>query len=67
MKKNIIALMITAFLAAGLTGCAKKEETPAERAAKQFNKTMKTVGEEVEKAGKQVEKAARDAARESKK
>ena len=59
MKRKIVALIITGVMVAALTGCAKKE-TPAERAAKQFDKTMKTVGEKVEQAGKKIQEAAKE-------
>jgi len=48
------------ILILGLSACEKKEG-PAERAGKQIDKSVETVGQHLEKAGRDVQDAAKDA------
>ena len=59
MKKSAVMLLVAGVMIAVLAGCAKKEETPAERAAKQFDKGLKSLGKGVEKAGGKIQDAAK--------
>ncbi|MEO8507372.1 MAG: hypothetical protein ABI593_07055 [Betaproteobacteria bacterium] len=58
---HIIAFALAAgVLAFGLSACEKKEG-PAERAGKQMDKAVESVGKKLEKTGEQIQDAARDA------
>jgi hypothetical protein len=58
---NIIAFALAALaLAFGLSACERKEG-PAERAGKQLDKGIESVGKKIEKTGQQIQDAAQDA------
>lgn len=58
--RSVIAAMVLGILAAGVSGCNKKEG-PMERAGKEVDKAAEKTGQNfdkaVEKAGKKIEKA----------
>jgi len=57
---GIVAALAAGILIAGLSACEKKEG-PAERAGKQIDKSVETVGQHLEKAGQDIQDAAKDA------
>ena len=57
---SIGAALATIILVAGLSACEKKEG-PAERAGKEIDKSVESVGQHVEKAGQDIQNAAKDA------
>ena len=57
--KNAVAVLAVGVLAMALSGC-QKQEGPAEKAGKQIDKTMSSVGEQVQKAGDKIQDAAKD-------
>ena len=58
--RSVVAALVLGILAAGLSGC-KKKEGPAERAGKEIDKAAKKTGQEIGKAvgkiGEKIEKA----------
>ncbi|MBU0753064.1 MAG: hypothetical protein KJ787_02105 [Gammaproteobacteria bacterium] len=52
------AALVLAVVLAALAGC-QKQEGPAERAGKDLDKAMETVGQQVEKTGEQIQDAAK--------
>jgi hypothetical protein len=71
--RSIIVTLMMGILAAGVSGC-KKKEGPAERAGKEIDKAAEKAGQQIEKAvektGEKIEKAGekiKDAAKDVKK
>jgi hypothetical protein len=60
IRSAVIAGMAMGILIVGLSGCEKKEG-PAERAGKELDKSIESVGQHLEKAGQDIKDAARDA------
>jgi predicted small secreted protein len=57
--KNAAAVLVVAVSAMALSGC-QKQEGPAEKAGKQIDKAMSSIGEQIQKAGDKIKDAARD-------
>ena len=60
MRKSVVVLWVAVAMIAVLTGCAKKEETAAQRAARSFDKGMKHLGKGMEKAGEKIRETAKE-------
>ena len=58
LTKNVAAGFATVFLLIALSAC-QKQEGPAERAGKQIDKAVDTVGEHIEDAGKKLQDTAK--------
>ena len=58
--RSVIAALVLGILAAGVSGC-KKKEGPAERAGKEIDKAAEKAGQQIDKAldktGEKLEKA----------
>jgi hypothetical protein len=52
--------LMAGILIVGLAACQKKEG-PAERAGKEIDKSVESVGQSIEKAGQKIQDAASDA------
>lgn len=57
--KNAVAVLALAVSAMALLGC-QKQEGPAEKAGKQIDKTIGSMGEQIQKAGDKIQDAAKD-------
>jgi hypothetical protein len=54
--RNVVATgLIAGILIVGLSACQKKEG-PAERAGKEIDKSVQSVGQSIEKAGQDLQK-----------
>jgi len=51
--RSIIALLVLGILAAGMSGC-KKKEGPMERTGKEIDKAAEKTGDKIEKAGDKI-------------
>jgi hypothetical protein len=58
--RGVGAGLAMVILVAGLSACEKKEG-PAERAGKEIDKSVESVGQHLEKAGQDIQNAAKDA------
>jgi hypothetical protein len=60
MRSSVYITVAAAILVLGLSACEKKEG-PAERAGKELDKSIESVGKQLEKAGDKIQDAAKDA------
>ena len=51
--RGIIAVLVLGILAAGMSGC-KKKEGPMERTGKEIDKAAEKTGDKIEKAGDKI-------------
>jgi hypothetical protein len=51
--RSIIAVLVLGILAAGMSGC-KKKEGPMERTGKEIDKAAEKTGDKIEKAGDKI-------------
>jgi hypothetical protein len=51
--RSIIAVLVLGILAAGMSGC-KKKEGPMERSGKEIDKAAEKTGDKIEKAGEKI-------------
>jgi hypothetical protein len=51
--RGIIAVLVLGILAAGISGC-KKKEGPMERTGKEIDKAAEKTGDKIEKAGDKI-------------
>ena len=58
--QKLVSVLAMGIVAMALSGC-EKHEGPAEKAGKEIDKTMSSVGEQIQKAGDKIQDAARDA------
>lgn len=68
--RGVIAALVLGILAAGLSGCKKKEgpleragkeiDKAAEKTGKQIDKAVEKTGEKLEQAGEKMKDAAKD-------
>jgi len=58
--QKLVSVLAMGIVAMALSGC-QKQEGPAEKAGKEIDKTMSSVGEQIQKAGDKIQDAARDA------
>jgi len=58
ISRGIVAALVLASLAAGLSGC--KKEGPAERAGKEIDRSAEKAGQQIERAGDKVKDAIND-------
>jgi hypothetical protein len=60
IRNRVSAGLAIGILIVGLSACGKKEG-PAERAGKEIDKSIESVGQHLEKAGQDLREAAKDA------
>jgi len=58
LRRSILAVLVLAFLAAGLSGC--KKEGPMEKTGKEIDKAAEKTGDKIEKAGDSIKDAVKD-------
>ena len=51
--RSVIAALVLGILAAGVSGC-KKKEGPMERTGKEIDKAAEKAGDKIEKAGEKI-------------
>ena len=56
--RSVIAALVLGILAAGVSGC-KKKEGPMERTGKEIDKAAEKAGEKIEKAGDKIKDAVK--------
>jgi hypothetical protein len=56
--RSVIAVLVLGILAAGVSGC-KKKEGPMERTGKEIDKAAEKAGEKIEKAGDKIKDAVK--------
>lgn len=57
--RDAVVVLAMGVLAMALSGC-QKQEGPAEKAGKQIDKAMGSIGEQIQKAGDKIQDAAKD-------
>ncbi len=58
LNRSVSMTLMAVALAAALAAC-QKQEGPAERAGKEFDKAAENVGQQLEKAGESIQDAAK--------
>jgi len=58
IRNSVCAVVVLSILCAGLSACEKKEG-PAERAGKEIDKSIESVGKKIEKAGQNIQDEAK--------
>jgi predicted small secreted protein len=57
-SNSVISVLAVSALILGISGC-KKEETPAEKAAKKFDQTVEKAGQDIKDAGQKMKDAVK--------